>query len=294
MSDATVVFRSAIFAECEERAFVLTAVGIPNRIGWDGARHALVVEAPDAVAADHQLRRYESERRAASAPPPAPPPDVRRGAGVGVAVYVAVLLGVSYAIALGIGPLAAFDLGELVGSQVQSGEWWRALTALTLHRDGAHLLGNLGFGAAVGYFAGRRLGGGAAWLFVVAAAACANFLNASFGPAEYHSVGASTAVFAALGLLSGLAWRERASGRQKWMRRLGPLFAGLALLGWTGSEGETTDLVAHALGFALGVLAGALAAAARIRASLARAPQAALGAAALALLATGWALALTS
>ena len=45
--------------------------------------------------------------------------------------------------------------GALLG-----GEWWRAVTALTLHVELDHLGGNLAFGAFFGYFIGRYSGTG--------------------------------------------------------------------------------------------------------------------------------------
>jgi len=66
------------------------------------------------------------------------------------------------------------------------------------------------------------------------------------------------------------------------------------LLGWTGSAGEQTDLVAHVAGFAVGALFGATAALPRVQRIKARVPQWLCGAAALASLAIAWACALLS
>ena len=66
------------------------------------------------------------------------------------------------------------------------------------------------------------------------------------------SVGASTAVFTALGLLAAYSWRERHLMAQRPAQRYGPLFAGVILLGWLGTSGEHTDVMAHLLGFAVG------------------------------------------
>jgi hypothetical protein len=66
------------------------------------------------------------------------------------------------------------------------------------------------------------------------------------------------------------------------------------LLGWTGSAGEGTDLVAHLAGFAVGSLLGATAAVPRLQLRLDRVPQWLSGAAALASLAIAWGCALRS
>ncbi len=65
-----------------------------------------------------------------------------------------------YAVAGGFWRLDAFDLGAIDAARVQSGEWWRAWTALTLHVDASHLATNLGAGIWFGYLAGRQLGPG--------------------------------------------------------------------------------------------------------------------------------------
>jgi membrane associated rhomboid family serine protease len=166
--------------------------------------------------------------------------------------------------------------------------------ALTLRWDGPHLVANLGAGVWFGYLAGRQLGAGTAWLLTVTGAAAANFFDAHFGPATYRSVGASTAVFTALGLIAAHSWRTRFHLPQRRALRWAPLIAGLVLLGWFGSAGEGTDLVAHALGFVSGCLLGALAALRTVEALLNRVPQWLAGLATLGSLALAWACALAN
>ena len=165
-----------------------------------------------------------------------------------------------------------------------------------LHMDGPHLVANLGAGVWFGYLAGRQMGPGTAWLLTVTGAALANLLEGLLGPPDHLAVGASTAVFAALGAMSAYSWRERYRFPQRWARRWGPLIAGVILLGWTGSAGEGTDVdvTAHLGGFAVGVLLGATAALPACRQVLRRVPQWLPGAAALASVAIAWARALAS
>jgi hypothetical protein len=66
------------------------------------------------------------------------------------------------------------------------------------------------------------------------------------------------------------------------------------LLGWTGSAGEGTDLVAHLAGFTTGALLGVAAAAGPFRRLLARIPGWLAGAVALGEIALAWAFALRS
>src|SRR5262245_46492756 len=127
------VFRSLNRADCEERAFVLTAVGIPNRIEFDGWLHTLVVEEPQLDVARSHLARYALESRPLPVPPPPPPLDPF--AWVGCVGYALTILFIGYAIAGGFWRLDSYQLGAIDAARVQAGEWWRALTALTLHAN---------------------------------------------------------------------------------------------------------------------------------------------------------------
>lgn len=248
------VFRSFRRNECEERSFVLHAVGIASQVAWLGRAWVLVVPAEQQAVALGHLVQYERENPPRRRPAPLEP--LHRRAWLGSLGYAAVILGAGYLA----GQLALgadwFDAGALVAGPTRAGEPWRALTALTLHLDVGHLLANLGFGAVFGLLAGQLLGPGVAWLTVVIAAGAANLLNSFVQPATHASVGASTAVFATLGMLAAYAWRLRRNEGERWAYRWAPLVAGVILLGFTGAGGERTDVLAHLTGFAMGVLAG--------------------------------------
>ena len=291
-ADPSVVYRSLQRAACEERAFVLLAVSISSEIRAAELLFELLVDVSEAPRAQAQLQLYERERR--PAPPLPPAPAALPGAWMGAVAYVLVLVGVALAVSNAWWRVDAFTVGELDAAQVQAGQWWRAWTALTLHLDGNHLFANLGAGVWFGYLAAQVLGSGRAWLIIVTGAALANWLESRLGPASHRAVGASTAVFAALGVLAAHTWRTRLHYRQVWARRWGPLVAGVVLLGWLGSEGAGTDLVAHALGFAVGCALGATAALPVVARQLARLPQWLAGLAALASIAGAWMLAIYS
>ena len=271
---------------------MLTAVGLETQVVLGEGEFLLQVAVTDAGFALRHLLQYEAENRA---PPPAPPPPhLYPYAWVGCAAYALVLLGVAWLLSNGVVRLDAFELGELDAARVQAGQWWRAWTALTLHLDGPHLAANLLAGTWFGYLAARQLGVGTAWLLTVTGAALANLLEGLWAAPDHRSVGASTAVFTALGMMAAYSWRERFALPQRWVRRWGPLIAGVILLGWTGSAGEQTDLTAHLLGFAVGALLGVTAALPRARQQLLRTPQVLMGVLALASLAIAWSCALLS
>lgn len=284
---------------------MLYAVGIASAIARDGKEFVLLVEPGDAVAALEHLRHYEIERLN-KPPPPRPPPKLHPYAWTGSLGYALVLIGVAFAISNGLWRLDAFDAGELNAGLVQKGQWWRVWTALTLHLDGPHLVANTVAGIWFGYLASRLIGTGNSWLLVVIGAGLANWIEAFFGPAAHRSVGASTAVFTALGLLSAYSWRAQFSYPQRWALRWAPLVAGAILLSWTGtgsqsidepgvaSAGQSVDVLAHALGFGVGMLAGAGAAFESASRLLNRVPQWLAGLLALVPLLVAWIRALSS
>jgi membrane associated rhomboid family serine protease len=252
--DLAEVYRSLSRPPCDERVLVLQAVGIGSQLVFDGAYWHVFVAGTDQAVARQQLERYEREN------PPRPPPAARSEpqphAWIGSAAYALVMLLVGY-----LAGISAFDqdwleAGALRASQVRAGEFWRAVTALTLHLDVAHLVANLGFGMLFGYFAGQLLGPGLAWASIAAAATTANLLNALVQPAQHSSAGASTAVFATLGMLAAYGWRQRHSLRERWAYRYAPLIAGVALLAFLGVGGERTDVLAHLSGFVVGGAVG--------------------------------------
>ena len=79
--------------------------------------------------------------------------------------------------------------GALHAAAVLDGDWWRTVTALTLHGDLGHLLGNTLFGIVFGWFIGRYLGSGFGWLLIVAAGAIANYCNAMLQPEAFRAIG---------------------------------------------------------------------------------------------------------
>ncbi|HEX6509073.1 MAG TPA: hypothetical protein VF221_15705, partial [Chloroflexota bacterium] len=67
------IFRSVRKSDCNERAFMLFAVGIASAIGRDAADFVLLVDVADVPAALDHLRQYEVELLARRPPPPPPP-----------------------------------------------------------------------------------------------------------------------------------------------------------------------------------------------------------------------------
>ena len=97
------------------------------------------------------------------------------------------------------------------------------------------------------------------------AAATGNVLNTLLLESAHRSIGASTAVFAALGIVAGYVWKARLMSQERWVFRNGPIVGGLALLMYTGTGDANTDIGAHFFGFASGFGFGMLLTGARER-----------------------------
>jgi membrane associated rhomboid family serine protease len=94
------------------------------------------------------------------------------------------------------------------------------------------------------------LGSGLAWSLLLGAGFLGNLVNAYLQPSNHSSVGASTAVFGAVGILAAINLvRNSHKLRKRWIL---PVAAALALLALLGTEGKNTDLGAHLFGFIYG------------------------------------------
>jgi len=250
------IFSARQRAACDERAFVLHAVGIGSQLVANGMHWSLYVDPADAPAALAHLAHYEHEN------PPRRrylrPEGTHAWAWVGAAGYAAAILSVAWLAGHRAFASNWLEQGAAATAVIRAGEWWRVATALTLHFDVAHLLANLGFGAVFLWLASQLLGPGVALGAVLVAASVANLVNGFLQPADHVSAGASTAVFATLGLLSAYSWRRRKDDRARWAWRWAPLLAGIFLLAFTGAGGENTDVLAHLTGFLAGAGAGAM------------------------------------
>ena len=140
------------------------------------------------------------------------------------------------------------------------GEWWRPFTALFLHADLGHLAGNLLAGMVFATLVARSVGPLRGWAMILGCGTLGNIITSRITyPEPFVSLGASTAVFAALGILSGLGIVEtlRDRARLPWVRISAPFLAGIILLGWLGGDhGARTDVLGHVFGFSSGLLAG--------------------------------------
>lgn len=142
------------------------------------------------------------------------------------------------------------EKGRMDAGKVMEGEIWRTVTSLTLHSDPAHVLGNVIIGAPFILMVCSGLGMGLGWLSIILAGAAGNYINAMVVDPTHLSIGFSTSVFAAVGIMSINAIRNNR------LTVTNAIVLGLALLALLGVGGENTDLGAHLFGLLAGFVMG--------------------------------------
>jgi membrane associated rhomboid family serine protease len=266
---------------------VLSSANIPAQAVRVGQEWAIVVADTLELAARANLSEYERENVR-------PATDAARAidfgpSSAGLAVG-ATLLALHAASFLDPGRVYWLRAGRASAWRILDGELWRSATALTLHADASHVLGNA-FGSAVFVSAVcRSFGAGLGVLAVVLGGVVGNLLNALWRGAPHLSIGASTGVFAAVGILAGAQLVRRRQLAQDWRRSWLPFGAAIAILAMLG-VGPDSDFLAHLFGVLAGVGIGAAVATA-LPNPPGPAAQAAAGAAAAAIIAGAWAFAL--
>lgn len=235
-------------------ALVLTARYIPSRVEYGGFGWNLLVPPELTSRALAELKSFEEENR--NWPPPAPPYRPIQGNGLST-ISVLFLLATFHNVSrlnsslFGYSPPDWLYLGSAKVHLIHYGEWWRLITALTLHADWLHLLSNLTIGGFFVLLLCRDIGSGLGWALLLTAGSLGNWANAQVQLPTHSSVGASTAVFAAVGILAAINFvRHRSNSYGQWKLITA---AALALLALLGTEGENTDLGAHLFGFLFGV-----------------------------------------
>ena len=265
----------------EEWGLALSSEGIEARVVRRPQGYFVEVPAGLEASALALLETYVRE----NAPAPPRPPETSGPFPIeAMAGFAAGLLTLFFVTGTRAARGTAFAEGSAHAGRILSGEWERALTALTLHADLGHVMGNAISGFLFIGFLARRLGFGLALSLCIAAGAAGNLLNAWLHQARHDSVGASTAIFAAVGGLAALVLprRNRRSDRP-WIVSVG---AGLGILAMLGT-GERADLWAHFFGLACG-FGLAVPLAWRLREPPPAATQWAAGGAALLALAAAW------
>lgn len=232
---------------------VLSAKQIPWRVQHNSQNlRELVVPASFFIEACNELRQFERENHNW------PPPQIvaEKTENTVVTIWILILLALFHNLTIhhynpfGPLPIDWFEAGNADADKILSGQWWRIVTALTLHSGTLHLTSNILFGGLIITRIAQLLRSGPAWFIVLLSGALGNLGNAIVHGHQHRSIGFSTAVFAALAILAVSTMSLHRT--QLWRRWPLPLMAGSALLGLLGTSGEQTDLGAHLFGFLSG------------------------------------------
>lgn len=240
----------------EDHALVILAMKLPYWLYQDGDRYLLCVEEEQAEAVASQLERYHRESRFWPPRPAATPEEAPAGRYT-LVLYAVALVGL-FIVQRQWLPFQRLGMMDTLGL-LQNGQWWRVFTAQTLHADEAHLAGNLVSGICFAILVNRSFGAGLGWFMIILSGALGNLLTAlTYYPDQHYSLGASTAVFGALGVLVGQAalYGLNPGGITTWKHRLIPIFGGITVLGLTGASGDNTDVLGHVFGFVAGTVIG--------------------------------------
>ena len=251
--------------QAREWALVLQSQSIGFMLQSRQGGYVLRVNPAELDHAMAMIDLYEAENE--NWPPPRNTDKPRHDSSVAVPLA---LVGLALFYFYATGPVARgslwFTYGRADALRLAS-EPWRMITALTLHADAQHIIGNMISGTVFGMMVSRRIGPGGALLSIVVAGALGNTFNALYHlhylGEGHRSIGASTAVFAALGILASVQtiidWgRRKEKQRYGFVDMAGPIVGGLALLGMLGAGKGNTDVWAHGYGFLAGIGVGAV------------------------------------
>lgn len=238
------------YKQIRDESLVLLSQGISHRLEHspDGP-FQIFVELDDQKRARFQIRLYHREN---------PPREVNAPLPLKASFQPIWVLLVPAAVTLvqfsGIIPGIESE-GLSDADKVMNGQWWRCITALTLHGDSRHLGGNLLTGYLVLSMMSYRISLAKVVPFLAVSSALANFCVAATVQTDFRSLGFSTFVFAAIGALSVMEFRLMPKESHGLLRRFAPLCGAASLATFVGL-GEHADILAHLYGFIAGLLCG--------------------------------------
>jgi membrane associated rhomboid family serine protease len=237
-------------------ALVLAAVGIGHRVVHASDGSSLWVKTERVEAALAALAAYERENVSTEDRRERVRPNPRRNwAGVGLALFILAV----HVAASGDGDHGAYvPAYGASAEQILAGEFYRTVTALILHADWGHLAANMAGCVIFATAVCAWIGSGVGVLLILAAGVAGNWVTAVVYQGGHTAIGASTAVFGALGLIAAHQFIEKIRVPGQRMRAWLPIAGALALLGFLGVS-ERSDLLAHFFGLLAGLVMGAIA-----------------------------------
>lgn len=241
---------------------VLASQKIDFELSREGDLWLFCIPEPDFKNAEKNISEYEQERQSFNKNleefnTPSTPLELGKSLPF---IFCSIFLLLFHMITGPVKPKAPyFNEGTLNSAALfKQGEWWRLITALSLHADFPHVMSNCLFLIIFATIASFQVGPGVALISILISGIAGNLSTVGIlGFKSYSSLGASTAVFGALGIITALGWLEysKKATRLTKLKKWAPLVAGLALLSFTGTA-PGTDLIAHLFGFIWGLVIG--------------------------------------
>lgn len=245
----TVQVSEGTFRQVRDDSLVLLSQGIEHRLvrSEEGPFQIFIVPEMEPTART-QLELYHKENPPKEGNPPIPLSFSLQPLWVLLAPILVTLLQFTDKINL-------HSEGVSDAAKVLKGEWWRSLTAQTLHGDARHLASNLLCGYIVMNMITFRIPLLRLAPFIAVATAIANLCVSATVQTDFRSLGFSTFVFAAIGSLSVIEFRLMPKESHGMLRRFAPLCGAASLAVFLGL-GENADILGHAYGFVAGLFCG--------------------------------------
>ena len=260
--------RSGSKQEILDYSLVLASQGVKHWMEFDGGEWSLTVEERDEGVSRDLIETYRAENVGFQ---DAPPERNELDMLLSPLIFLAVPVAAYFLVELSPWAQWLHSRGSADAARILRGEWWRCLTAATLHADDGHFLSNLVSGYFILNLLNHRLGIGTLMLLATLGAALANFAVALASVPQHISIGYSSVVFCALGLLAAvetlnlirrgreqMARSGTGSDPSFWtlrFRRLSPLISAFFVAVLVGL-GENADIKVHFYGFGLGAALG--------------------------------------
>jgi rhomboid protease GluP len=235
--------------QADTYGLILSSAGIYYQTLEDDFGWQIRVHENDVDAARYQIHKYEEENPPARKPkPPLTAQEIQFSNGV-----IAALLLLAIHIVVGDRLAALIPVYGASASRIMDGEIYRTATALLLHSDAVHLIGNMAAIALFGSVVCTILGFGVGWLMILFSGMFGNYLNAYLHQSFHISIGSSTAVFGAVGIAAAHQfWHKIGRPGERYKAWL-PIAGGFALLAILGTGAGRVDVMAHLFGFVCGL-----------------------------------------
>jgi rhomboid protease GluP len=243
-------------ADANTCLLILASAGIACQVTGQPDTWTVSVQPEDIKKALEEIEKYFQENREVPDGGDSWSSSIAHQAHTGIGAALVLLAGHIFMIHHGGISFFAEKYGASATSIV-NGEIYRSVTALMIHADSVHLAGNMAGLALFFTLVCSVQGFGVGSFCILASGALGNYAAALLYRSAHLSIGASTAVFGAVGILiihqTFSSFRVATRRLRAWL----PLGGGLCLLGLF-SQGEHTDILAHLFGLGSGLAIGCI------------------------------------